>query len=129
MEINYDKDSNSDSSQSEQTSIIDSENLMLVSDQGTDSSSEEDEVKNNSMEIENDQISKKITEVNAMNMNNGWLKSFSENSGFIWDSMDPQPNSPLGYFRLFMNEEILKLILDQTTLYLNKFLDFMQIYQ
>ena len=44
-------------------------------------------------------------------------------SGFIWDSMDPQPNSPLGYFRLFMNEEILKLILDQTTLYLNQFLD------
>ena len=68
---------------------------MFVSDQGTDSSSEEDEVKNNSMEIENDQISKKITEVNAMNMNNGWLKSFSENSGFIWDSMDPQPNSHL----------------------------------
>ena len=47
MEINYDKDSNSDSSQSEQTSIIhvDSENSMLVSYQGTDSSSEEHEVK------------------------------------------------------------------------------------
>ena len=87
MEINYDKDSNSDSSQSEQTSIIDSENSMLVSDRGTDSSSEEDEVKDNSMEIENNQIWKKITEVDAMNMNNGWLKSFSENLdlyGILW---------------------------------------------
>ena len=106
MEINYDKDSNS--SQSEQTSIIDNENSMLVSDQGTDSSSEEDKVKDNSMEVENNQIWKKITEVDSMNMNNGWLKFFSENSGFIWDYMDPQPNFPLGYFRLFMNEEILK---------------------
>ena len=41
----------------------------------------------------------------AMNMNNGWLDSLSENSGFIWDFINPQLNSPLGYFRLFMNEE------------------------
>ena len=47
MEINYDKDSNSDSSQFEQPSIIYSENSMLVFDQRTDSSSEEDEVKDN----------------------------------------------------------------------------------
>ena len=83
MEINYDKDSNSDSSQFEQPSIIYSENSMLVSDQGTDSSSEVDEVKNNSMEIENDQIWKKITEIDAMNMNNGWLKKILDLYGIL----------------------------------------------
>ena len=61
MEISYNKDSSSDSSEADQVSIIDSEDTMLLSDQDrSGSSSEEEEVKNNSMELE-DQLWKKIT--------------------------------------------------------------------
>ena len=123
MEISYNKDSSSDSSEADQVSIIDSEDTMLLSDQeGSGSSAEEEEVKNNSMELE-DQLWKKITENDIGIMNNDWLKPFSETVGFNWNSMEPEPTSPFDCFKLFMNDEIMKLIFDQTTLYLNQFLD------
>ena len=47
-------------------------------------------------------------------MNNDWLKPFSETVGFNWNSMEPEPTSPFDCFKLFMNDEIMKLIVDQT---------------
>ena len=63
---------------------------------------------------------KNIDEVEFSKIDFNWLPIFTEPSDFIWNS-EPKPTT-LDYFKLFVNDEIINNLVNQSNIFLKHFL-------
>ena len=120
-EIQYDQDSNSSNSHySDLGSDLEDDDSLIVEENESDSSNDNDGP--NEYDIDNPSAWKNISEIEFSDMNSNCLSMFSEPIGFIY-SLEPKHNSIFDYFRLFLNDEIINDLVNQSNLFLKQFLD------
>ena len=107
-EIKFENSFNSSiSSQSETYSNLNSDNLFLVEQSDTNSSSDEENEKDTLLDIYNSNKWKDVNEAEFSKIYSNWLPIFTEPSGFIWNS---EPKKPIRLIQLFF--VLLKSVVD-----------------